>query len=109
MRAQIANLAYVQGDSAPGPQLTFRDYLTRQPRDLTGYTATLAYRVNPSRIVEVEADLTQAASGIVRFSWSVSDLDTVGEYQAQVSLIAPSGQRQTFQQFYLSVTPRVTA
>lgn len=72
--------------------------------DLTGYTATLAFRISATRVVTKFADMSNAINGQFSFAWSTGDLDTPGQYPAQVTLVNSAGGRQSWQQIFIGIT-----
>lgn len=103
---QAATLSYVQNDTQPPVSFTIVGTDGVTPMDLTGYQATLAFRVSPTRVVTKAATFTNAAGGQFSFGWAAGDLDTVGQYQAQVTLISSAGGRQSWQQIFITVVPQ---
>lgn len=111
--AQKGVLSFATGDQSPPisiqyfnrgkPATPTTPAVPKTPRDLSAYTAKLSFRVSATRVVVRDADMSQAAEGIVEFDWGPTDLDTVGTYDAQITLIDNAGRAQTWNVLVISV------
>lgn len=48
------------------------------------------------KISAVTATISDAANGVVTYAWGADDLDTVGEYEAEVEVTWNDGKKETF-------------
>ncbi|HEX7050014.1 MAG TPA: BppU family phage baseplate upper protein [Longimicrobiales bacterium] len=67
------------------------------PVDLTG--ATVAFhlgRAGQPALVSAAATVTNAAGGVVSYTWAAGDTDTEGDWQAEWEVTFPSGEVRTF-------------
>lgn len=57
------------------------------PIDLTGYEATLTYRVDADdQVVRTAASVTAAATGKATYSWIAADLATAGRMRGELTV-----------------------
>lgn len=95
-----------------GPPITIACLDGNTPQDLTGATSAkfIMGSVNAQGVAtqKVTAAMTFAAdrtTGRVTYTWGPTDLDTTGEYKAEVEITWANGQKQTFpSDSYLGIT-----
>ena len=67
--------------------------------DITGASVVFSMRKKrgtPPKVVEQSATVVDAANGKVKYSWSVGDTDTPGEYTGEFEVTYGGGGIQTF-------------
>lgn len=66
--------------------------------NLTGASVQFGMRLETSTAAKVDAaaTVTDAADGIVTYSWAAADVDTPGRFDAEFVVTLPSGEEKTF-------------
>jgi hypothetical protein len=95
-----SRIKLVQGDTGPQIKVTLTDNVTNEPIDLTSATVTLHFRAFESatilfsRPLFINPDL--ATTGVCYIEWEDGDLNVEpGDYEGEIEIIRPSGQRET--------------
>jgi len=89
---------FVQGNTGPDIVAQLSDQLTKVPLNLTtAESVRFQMRKPDDRVFTVDAAcaVTNAASGLVSYSWSAGDLNVEGEYDAQWEVHWNDGKIQT--------------
>jgi len=99
----MANLEFFmkQNDTAPSLAITVLNKSTKLPLSLVGATAKFSMRASGSVVAKVNgvsADVYDETGGKVRYNWTASDTDTVGEYEAEFEVTLQGGGIVTFPQ-----------
>lgn len=92
------SLTFVQGDTAP--DITAQIHEEDDPLvavNLTNSSVKFQMRKSDDRrfTVNASATITNAANGLVSYSWGPNDLATPGEYVIQWEVTYPGGRIQT--------------
>jgi hypothetical protein len=76
------------------------------PKVLTDYTLTFKMWKRGSRVVKVSSAcaITDAANGVCTYTVAINDLDTIGEFEAEVEL-TKAGIIEDTDPFYITVEP----
>jgi hypothetical protein len=90
---------YVENDTAPDLEVTYEGV------DLTGYGAITLHIGYPRPLVK-NAEVVDAASGQIRFTWAEGDLRR-GEHPAEIQVIDESGRRMTFTGLQFVISPEI--
>ena len=90
-------LIFVSGDTAPDITTTITHETTGLPVDLTDASVMFQMRRPDDRrfTVNSAATLTDAANGLVGYSWGANDLSVPGDYYIQWEVTYPGGRIQT--------------
>lgn len=86
-----------QNDTQPAFQAILEDG-GGDPINLDGATVRFHMRAVGSSAVKVDASASviSAINGIVRYSWSAADTDTIGSYQAEFEVTYSDASIETF-------------
>ena len=88
-------------------KLTLTDKDTKLPINLTECTIEFKMQVQGGgkMIIKTDSqfDKTQAALGIIKFTLTSDDLDTVGKFDCQLKITFPNGEIEKSEQFNIYV------
>ncbi len=86
-----------QNDTAPSLRANLKQG-DNDPIDLSNATVRFHMRAVGSSyaVVDKDAVVANAGSGIVQYNWEQADTATVGEYQAEFEVTYPGGEVETF-------------
>lgn len=86
-----------QNDTQPALQVVLEDG-SGNPINLDGASVRFLMRAIGGTTAKVNASATvvSAVSGVVRYSWSAADTDTVGNYQAEFEVTYSDNSIETF-------------
>lgn len=87
-----------QNDTSPALEGILRDGFG-SPIDVTGATVVLNTRLRPGGAVKVNGGsmgtVGSAVNGRVKYSWTASDTDTAGTYEAEIQITFSNGKIRT--------------
>ena len=94
----MSSMHYKRGDRLPTLEVVLWDGATDAAAVLTGATAKVILRLvgESTAKVSAAATITDALLGQVRYSWGVTDLDTIGSYYVECEVTYASGGKRTF-------------
>lgn len=93
----MADLSFVQGDTAPDISAVLHEENGTAPIDLTGATVAFQMRKPDDRryTVNAQAEIEDEEAGQVKYAWGPNDLSVVGDYQVQWQITFGDGRIQT--------------
>jgi hypothetical protein len=87
-----------QNDTTPALEGVLRDGF-RRPINITGATVVLNMRLQPGGAVKVNGGamgaVGSAVNGRAKYSWTASDTDTAGIYEAEIQITFSNGKIRT--------------
>lgn len=89
MAAQVQVLSIVAGSTQPSLTLTVTNISNNTAFDLTGYTVQMDISLGSSVLTKT-ATVSAPTTGVALFTWATTDLTVAGQYDAQLTLTAPS-------------------
>ena len=106
----MSNLEFFikQNDTAPSIAITVINKSTKLPLSLVGATAKFSMRIPGSAVAKVSgvaANVYDAANGKIKYDWTATDTNTIGEYEAEFEVVLQGGGIVTFpQDGYIKIT-----
>ncbi len=95
----VVTFTITQGDTAPPLEPTLRraDGTVQSLSDATGVTFTMRNAQDDTVKIDAEAcTIVNAAGGVVRYQWTGTDTDTVGEFLGKFTVTWTSGTTTSF-------------
>lgn len=85
---------FVEADTQPTLELTFRDRVTKVLQNLTGTTVTLRWKIESGAKVERAMTITDAVNGVAEYQFATGEL-TPGTFQYEATITDGTGRTLT--------------